>query len=99
MVKGHFGFDKESLDLFKFRLFQEPHIAPEYAEILKNSPDRRIRYKIEKDDIGTLQYLDEWNVNVVVCNMGNFQSRVSGKKNPVWNLITSVMSAQNKKRS
>ena len=33
------------------------------------------------------------NLELVVRNMGNLQSRVNGKKNPVWNLITSVMSS------
>jgi DNA invertase Pin-like site-specific DNA recombinase len=45
------------------------------------------------DVLTTLHFLDEHNVNVVVRNMGNLQSRVSGNKNPVWNLITSVMSS------
>lgn len=45
------------------------------------------------DVLLTLQYLEEHQVNVVVRNMGNLQSRVNGKKNPVWNLITSVMSS------
>ncbi|KJF42849.1 recombinase family protein [Draconibacterium sediminis] len=45
------------------------------------------------DVLSTLQYLDEHDVNVVVRNMGNLQSKVSGKKNPIWNLITSVMSS------
>lgn len=26
-------------------------------------------------------------------NMGNLQSRIEGKKNPIWNMITSVMSS------
>lgn len=45
------------------------------------------------DVLLTLQHLEEHNVNVVVRNMGNLQSRVTGKKNPVWNLITNVMSS------
>lgn len=45
------------------------------------------------DVLSTLHYLEENNVNVVVRNMGNLQSTVHGKKNPVWNLITSVMSS------
>jgi len=45
------------------------------------------------DVLSTLHYLEENNVNVVVRNMGNLQSTVNGKKNPVWNLITSVMSS------
>ncbi|MCX2718919.1 recombinase family protein [Lentiprolixibacter aurantiacus] len=45
------------------------------------------------DVISTLHWLDEKGVNVVVRGMGNLQSRVNGKKNPIWNLITSVMSS------
>lgn len=45
------------------------------------------------DTIGTLRFVDEYNVNVVVRNMGNLQSTIDGKKNPVWNLITGVMSS------
>ncbi len=45
------------------------------------------------DTLTTLQWLDDNNVNVVVRGMGNLQSRVNGKKNPIWNLITSVMSS------
>lgn len=45
------------------------------------------------DVISTLHWLEEKGVNVVVRGMGNLQSRVDGKKNPIWNLITSVMSS------
>ena len=45
------------------------------------------------DVITTLQWLEEKGVNVVVRGMGNLQSHVDGKKNPIWNLITSVMSS------
>jgi DNA invertase Pin-like site-specific DNA recombinase len=45
------------------------------------------------DVINTLQWLEEKGVNVVVRGMGNLQSHVDGKKNPIWNLITSVMSS------
>ena len=45
------------------------------------------------DVISTLHWLDEMGVNVVVRGMGNLQSRIEGKKNPIWNLITSVMSS------
>ncbi len=43
--------------------------------------------------ISTLQWLDEKGVTVAVRGMGNLQSRIDGKKNPIWNLITSVMSS------
>ena len=45
------------------------------------------------DVLTTLQWLEERGVNVVVRGMGNLQSHVDGKKNPIWNLITSVMSS------
>jgi DNA invertase Pin-like site-specific DNA recombinase len=45
------------------------------------------------DTLITLKWLDENEVNVIVLNMGNLQSRVDGNKNPIWNMITSVMSS------
>ena len=45
------------------------------------------------DVLSTLHWLEEKGVNVVVRGMGNLQSQVNGKKNPIWNLITSVMSS------
>ena len=44
------------------------------------------------DVINTLEWLEENNVNVVVRNIG-LESRPNGKKNPVWKMITSVMSS------
>jgi DNA invertase Pin-like site-specific DNA recombinase len=44
------------------------------------------------DVINTLQWLDDHEVNVIVRNIG-LESRPDGKKNPIWNLITSVMSS------
>lgn len=45
------------------------------------------------DCLTTLDWLEKNEVNVVVRGMGNLQSMVNGKKNPIWNLITSVMSS------
>jgi DNA invertase Pin-like site-specific DNA recombinase len=45
------------------------------------------------DTLTTLKWLDDNGVNVVVRGMGNLQSQANGKKNPIWNLITSVMSS------
>ena len=45
------------------------------------------------DTLTTLKFFEENGVNVVVKSMGNLQSMVSGKKNPIWNLIISVMSS------
>lgn len=44
------------------------------------------------DVIKTLEWLDENNVNVVIRNIG-LQSRPNGKKNPIWKIISSVMSS------
>lgn len=44
------------------------------------------------DVIRTLEWLEEMEVNVVVLNNG-LQSRPNGKKNPVWKMISSVMSS------
>lgn len=44
------------------------------------------------DCITTLEWMDEKGVNVFVRNLG-VQSRPNGKKNPIWNLITSVISS------
>lgn len=44
------------------------------------------------DLITTLEWLDENEVNVVVRNIG-LESRPNGKRNPIWKMITSVMSS------
>ena len=44
------------------------------------------------DVINTLEWLEENKVNVVVRNIG-LESRPDGKKNPIWKMITSVMSS------
>ncbi|MFH0757535.1 MAG: recombinase family protein [Bacteroidota bacterium] len=44
------------------------------------------------DVIRTLEWLDEKEVNVHVLNNG-LQSRPNGKKNPIWKMISSVMSS------
>ena len=43
------------------------------------------------DVISTLEYLDSIGVNVRVRNVG-LESRPNGKKNPIWKMISSVMS-------
>ena len=44
------------------------------------------------DMISTLEYLEEHNVNVFVRNLGLY-SRPNGEKNPIWKMISSVMSS------
>ena len=45
------------------------------------------------DTINTLGWLDKHEVNVVIRSMGNLCSRVNGKPNEIWGLISSVMSS------
>ena len=45
------------------------------------------------DTITTLAWLEKYNVNVVIRSMGNLCSRVNGKPNEIWGLISSVMSS------
>jgi len=44
------------------------------------------------DVINNLQWLEDKGVNVIVRNIG-LQSRPNGKKNPIWKMISSVMSS------
>lgn len=44
------------------------------------------------DVIQTLEWLDEKGINVVVRNIG-LQSRSNDRKNPIWKMISSVMSS------
>lgn len=45
------------------------------------------------DTITTLAWLEKNSVNVVIRSMGNLCSRVNGKPNEIWGLISSVMSS------
>lgn len=44
------------------------------------------------DVISTLEYLEKHKVNIYVRNIGLY-SRPNGEKNPIWKMITSVMSS------
>lgn len=44
------------------------------------------------DVINNLQWLEDKGVNITVRNIG-LQSRPNGKKNPIWKMISSVMSS------
>jgi len=44
------------------------------------------------DVIRTLEFLEEHEVNVIIRNLG-IQSRPQGKKNPIWKMISSVLSS------
>ncbi|WP_396149434.1 recombinase family protein [Flavobacterium sp.] len=44
------------------------------------------------DCISTLEWMDGKGINVIVRNLG-IESRPNGKKNPIWNVLTSVISS------
>lgn len=44
------------------------------------------------DVINTIEWLDSQGINVIVRNLG-LQSRPNGKKNPIWKMISTVMSS------
>jgi DNA invertase Pin-like site-specific DNA recombinase len=44
------------------------------------------------DVINVLSWLEENEINVSVKNLG-LQSRPNGKKNPIWNMVSSIMSS------
>lgn len=60
LVRDYFCLSKESLKLFKYRLFYEPHINPMYKKIIGNSKDLRKRVAL---DPSLLQSLDRgWSL-------------------------------------
>jgi len=86
-VSGKIPFMKREKGIELFTLVESGKVSELVVEELSRLGRNNI------DVLTTLHYLDEHQVNVVVRGMGNLQSTVNGKKNPVWNLITSVMSS------
>lgn len=72
---------KEILDLVKEGKLQEL-VLEELSRCGRNTGDV----------ITTLEWLDDHKINVVVRNIG-LESRPNGKRNPIWKMITSVMSS------
>jgi len=100
-----FSVDKESYDLVLFDKvsgtvpFKERPKAKELVELIDQGKVSEI--VIEEfsrigrntgDVIQTLEWLDSMEINIVVKNIG-LQSRPLGKKNPIWKMISSVMSS------
>jgi len=100
-----FSMDKDNYDLtildkvsgsvsFKDR--------PKVKELIKLVEDGKVTELIVEefsrlgrntgDVIRTLEWLEEKEINVVVRNIG-LQSRPNGNKNPIWKMISSVMSS------
>ena len=58
-------------------------VVPELRDIGRNT----------FDTISVLDYMEKHNVIVTIQSLGNLQSIVDGKKNPLWTLISSIMSS------
>lgn len=100
-----FTADKEKYDLVLFDKvsgtvpFKDRPKAKELTELIQQGKVQEL--VIEEfsrigrntgDVIQTLEWLEENQVNVCVKNIG-LQSRPNGKKNPIWKMISSVMSS------
>jgi DNA invertase Pin-like site-specific DNA recombinase len=102
-----FKLDKDNYDLTLFDKgvsgkipFSEREKGRELTQLVQNDEvDEVVVEELSRlgrntiDTLTTLKFFEENGVNVVVKSMGNLQSMVNGKKNPIWNLITSVMSS------
>ena len=73
---------KKIVDLVNQGLVEELHVE-EIRDIGRNMVDT----------INSLDWLDKNNVTVVIRSMGNLCSRVNGKRNEIWTLITATMSS------
>jgi DNA invertase Pin-like site-specific DNA recombinase len=102
-----FKLDKDNYDLTLFDKgvsgkipFSEREKGRELTQLVQNGEvDEVVVEELSRlgrntiDTLTTLKFFEENGVNVVVKSIGNLQSMVNGKKNPIWNLITSVMSS------
>lgn len=85
-VSGSISFKDRPKGKEVVQLVEEGHVSDlvveEFSRLGRNTGDV----------IRTLEWLEEKQVNVHVLNIG-LQSRPNGKKNPVWKMISSVMSS------
>ena len=85
-ISGSVPFKERPKGIEVVNLVEEGHITDlvveEFSRLGRNTGDV----------IRTLEWLEENEVNVHVLNNG-LQSRPNGKKNPIWKMISSVMSS------
>jgi DNA invertase Pin-like site-specific DNA recombinase len=102
---NRFSADKENYDLTLMEkisgsiLFRE---RPKAKELISLIEDGKVSEVVVEefsrlgrntgDVINTLEWMEEKGVNVVIRNIG-LQSRPNGVKNPIWKMISSVMSS------
>jgi DNA invertase Pin-like site-specific DNA recombinase len=72
----------------------------ELTEMVKNNQVAKVVFedlsrcgRTLKDSINTLDFLFEHNVVVKIRNIGMESHTPDGKKNPMWNIITSILSS------
>ena len=58
-------------------------VVPELRDIGRNT----------YDTISVLDFMEKHNVTVTIQSLGNLRSIIDGKKNPLWTLISSIMSS------
>jgi hypothetical protein len=85
-VSGSVGFKERPKGMELTKLVEQGKVeelwVEEFSRLGRNTGDV----------IKTLEWLEENNVNVIVRNIG-LQSRPNGQKNPIWKMISSVMSS------
>jgi DNA invertase Pin-like site-specific DNA recombinase len=58
-------------------------VVPELRDIGRNT----------YDTISVLDFMEKHNITVTIQSLGNLRSIINGKKNPLWTLISSIMSS------
>jgi DNA invertase Pin-like site-specific DNA recombinase len=102
-----YGMDKEQYDLILFdrgisgtKPFRERTNGIKIITLVEEGrlkelvvPELRDIGRNTYDTISVLDYMEKHNVIVTIQSLGNLQSIIDGKKNPLWTLISSIMSS------
>jgi DNA invertase Pin-like site-specific DNA recombinase len=85
-VSGNIGFKERPQSLQLIKLIEAKQVTElvveEFSRLGRNTGDV----------IKTLEWLDEKGVNVIIRNVG-LQSRPNGAKNPIWKMVSAIMSS------
>jgi DNA invertase Pin-like site-specific DNA recombinase len=102
-----FGLDKEHYDLVLFdrgisgtKPFRERTNGIKIITLVEQGkleelvvPELRDIGRNTYDTISVLDFMEKHNVIVTIQSLGNLKSIIDGKKNPLWTLISSIMSS------
>ena len=102
-----FGMDKEQYDLIFFdrgisgtKPFRERTNGMKIITLVECGkleelivPELRDIGRNTFDTISVLEFMERHSVIVTIQSLGNLQSIVEGKKNPLWTLVSSIMSS------